>query len=159
MRNFSVASRHWLRRIFDLLGGTTEQSISFHSFNSPTKKTANLANLANGLLRSSQWRKACPFLWRKNIAKKRLSRGVKLITRRCPYFFGISLSVYNENQWNNNRPQKLMSLLFLATEEIKQRKRHSFLHPIEYKIRNTNQFYIISDIISIIITIFASERI
>ena len=35
---------------------------------------------------------------RKNNEKKPLSRGVGGITGRCPYFFGMSLLVYIDNQ-------------------------------------------------------------
>ena len=34
------------------------------------------------------------FCHRKNNQKKRLSRGMRLTTGPCPYFFGLSLSVY-----------------------------------------------------------------
>jgi hypothetical protein len=48
----------------------------------------------------------------KNIEKKRLSRGTKVTTGPCPYFFGMYLLVFAENQQYNNTYQKAMSILF-----------------------------------------------
>jgi hypothetical protein len=50
---------------------------------------------------------------RKNIQKKRLSRGKRGRIGPCPYFFGISLSVFIENQQYSKQYQKSMSLLFV----------------------------------------------